>query len=631
MPRRRTAIRHVARGCGALDAPSAQLVDPVIRRLAMPQWALSPPIPPRVRIAVPAELVAQLPPVMQHGPTRHLLAGDQLEADEGRGRALPRMFIDESLLSARVLIRRMLPSRVALARGRCRNAARALVALAAAGMVARASALPATEVAMQAPWWVAVAAGALLGAVLLGLWVRDRRRLRAALDAGAEAGRRLHALVDALDIGLVVYDQADRLVLWNQDFARLYGPLANELQPGRTFEELLRAALARDLVPEARGREGAWLSERLAAHRRASGTLLRALPDGRWRRISERRLADGRMLSYSIDVTELEQQRRAAEQASARLQDAIDALTEGFALYDKQDRLVVFNARYREIYAASAPAIRVGASFEEILRHGLAYGQYPQAAGREEAWLAERLHLHRHPGPPALQELPGNRWLRIDERVTRDGGIAGVRTEVTELVRREQELQRVNAELDATNARLAEISDTDALTGIANRRHFDRRLGDEWARAQRDRQPVALLMVDVDHFKPYNDRHGHPAGDACLRRIAALLQETARRPSDCVARYGGEEFVLLLPHTDRAGAAVLARRCLAAVDGAALPHGASPVAQHVTLSIGVAVAEPGERACDAREMLRRADAALYLAKQAGRHRVAEAAPVETAT
>jgi diguanylate cyclase (GGDEF)-like protein len=255
-----------------------------------------------------------------------------------------------------------------------------------------------------------------------------------------------------------------------------------------------------------------------------------------------------------------------------------------------------------------------------VLRYGLAHGQYPQAAGREGDWLAERMHRHRHPGGPEVQQLPGNRWLRIDERITRDGGVAGVRTDVTELKRREQDLVELNARLDEARVRLEQLSETDALTGIANRRLFDRRLADEWGRLVRHGTPLTLMLADVDHFKRYNDRHGHQAGDHCLRQVAELLGSCLRRPGDLVARYGGEEFAILLPHTDGDSAARQAQRLMAAVDAAAVAHGDSPVAPHVTLSIGVARAVAGQ-ADGAGALLQAADRALYRAKFAGRHRV----------
>ena len=319
-----------------------------------------------------------------------------------------------------------------------------------------------------------------------------------------------------------------------------------------------------------------------------------------------------------------DEQAAAARAAGARLSEAIEALPDGFALYDADDRLAVFNRRYREIYAASASAVEVGTRFEDLLRHGLERGQYPEAVGREQAWLAERLRRHREPPGPEVQQLPGNRWLRVDERITASGGVAGVRVDISDLMHREQDLQRLNAQLDAANALLMRLSDTDALTGLANRRQFDRCLEQEWARALRHGLPLSLLLVDIDHFKRYNDRHGHVQGDDCLRRVATLLQHCARRAGDVVARYGGEEFALLLPHTDAADALAQARRCLDAFDAEAIAHGDSPVAAHVTCSVGVATLASGAEYDSPRAFLLATDAALYGAKQRGRRQVVTA-------
>ncbi len=485
------------------------------------------------------------------------------------------------------------------------------------------------------------APGRTLAAVLLALatalgtaallW-RLTARLAAANARSDAVAARQREILDALEVGLVVYDRDDRLVLANRDFRNLYAEVAAHMQPGDPFEALLRRAVAHGAVPEAAADPEAWIAERVAAHRQPAGPILRQLPGGRWRRIVEQRLADGSLLAHSVDVSALVHKEQAlaaarseAELARQRLDDAIQALPDAFALYDAEDRLVTFNQRYAEVYQHSAPALVPGTHFEAVLRFGLARGQYPQAAGREQAWLAERLHAHRHPGAPLLQELPDNRWLRIDERRTRDGGIAGVRSDVTELVRREQDLRRLNARLDGLNAELARLSDTDPLTGLANRRHFDRRLASEWTRAQRHGMQLALVLLDVDHFKAFNDHHGHPAGDACLRQVATLLAGVARRPTDLVARIGGEEFAVLLPHQNAADADAVARRCIATLDEAAIAHGASPVAAHVTCSAGVADAAVLGAAGDSAQLLSAADGALYQAKQSGRRRSARAA------
>ncbi len=173
-------------------------------------------------------------------------------------------------------------------------------------------------------------------------------------------------------------------------------------------------------------------------------------------------------------------------------------------------------------------------------------------------------------------------------------------------------------ELQVLNRRLAALSLTDDLTGIANRRRFEEVLVQEWRRAQRQGQPLALAVIDVDWFKPYNDHYGHLAGDECLRHIARALADLVGRSGDLVARYGGEEFVFLAPVTDSAGALRMASRVVRAVHALALPHAQSPLGR-VTVSIGVACLQPGPLD-EPEALLRSADAALYQAKAQGRNR-----------
>jgi diguanylate cyclase (GGDEF)-like protein len=161
---------------------------------------------------------------------------------------------------------------------------------------------------------------------------------------------------------------------------------------------------------------------------------------------------------------------------------------------------------------------------------------------------------------------------------------------------------------------------TDALTGIANRRRFDDELKREWRRCGRSRMPLSLLMIDVDHFKAYNDRWGHQQGDACLRLVAQLLLGTVKRPGDLIARYGGEEFVCLLPGVGVAGARAAAARLAASVERANVAHPSSPTAARLTLSIGAATVD--EFDAEPMALVALADKLLYEAKNAGRDRVA---------
>lgn len=183
----------------------------------------------------------------------------------------------------------------------------------------------------------------------------------------------------------------------------------------------------------------------------------------------------------------------------------------------------------------------------------------------------------------------------------------------------EDEIRERTAQLREANQRLAALATTDGLTGVANRRRFEELLAQEWERARRAGTPLALLMLDIDFFKQYNDHYGHQAGDACLREVGRLLRETLQRAGDAVARYGGEEFVALLPETPAAGARSCARALCRAISAAALPHAHSPFGV-VTVSIGAAALIP-EPTMSSAQLVARADQALYQAKRQGRDQV----------
>ncbi|MGA1854747.1 PleD family two-component system response regulator [Azospirillum sp. 11R-A] len=170
---------------------------------------------------------------------------------------------------------------------------------------------------------------------------------------------------------------------------------------------------------------------------------------------------------------------------------------------------------------------------------------------------------------------------------------------------------------------LRSLSFLDGLTGIANRRRFDDAMAREWRRCARSNLPLSLIILDVDHFKAYNDHYGHQAGDECLRMVAELLSDRARRPSDLVARYGGEEFVCLLPETDGPGAVRVAEGFRTAVAECRIPHAQSPVIPYVTISLGVATVIPSADGSP-EQLAEMADQLLYRAKRTGRNRVQDA-------
>jgi diguanylate cyclase (GGDEF)-like protein len=167
---------------------------------------------------------------------------------------------------------------------------------------------------------------------------------------------------------------------------------------------------------------------------------------------------------------------------------------------------------------------------------------------------------------------------------------------------------------------LESLANIDSLTDIPNRRRFDERLDTEWRRCQRHAQPLSVIMLDVDHFKTFNDHYGHGAGDICLVTVAATLARTLSRPGDIVARYGGEEFAVILPETDITGASQMAERMREALAMQRMPQAPDTGSGMVTLSAGVASCVPDE-ASSATDLIAAADRKLYEAKTQGRNRV----------
>lgn len=209
-----------------------------------------------------------------------------------------------------------------------------------------------------------------------------------------------------------------------------------------------------------------------------------------------------------------------------------------------------------------------------------------------------------------------------DDYIMKPAGSVVVQAKVRamyRLVQMQRALVKLAGQLNEANLELQRLSMTDSLTGIANRRMFDISLAREWRRCQRLKKPMSVIMIDVDHFKKYNDRYGHQEGDDCLVAVAQELARTAPRPGDLVARYGGEEFVMILSDTDENGAHWVANRIRQHVAGLNLPHEDSS-GGHVTVSCGVSSVLPAnELSVDM--LMKSADTALYLSKSQGRNTV----------
>jgi len=450
--------------------------------------------------------------------------------------------------------------------------------------------------------------------------VHKERALKQALQDAERAERSLREAVDAMPAGLEIYDEQDRLVLCNAHMARLRPHLPAQGSLGKTYEELLREGLRHGIPEEARGQEELWLAHELAIRGHRPGPEVRHDPGGTWMHMHESRTPSGMTVCVRLDITDLIEQRQkadAARQESQRtrqlLERAVEALPVSIEIFDEQDRLVLYNQQLSRMYPHMNYADHLGKSFADILRHSVDRGLIPSAHGREEAWIAERLSEHGSRTSTLVQRLADGRWINIYETRTPENYVVAVRLDITDLIEQRQALE-------AANEKLALLSTTDGVTNIGNRRRFDERLATEWLRCGRHQSPLAVVLIDIDHFKLYNDHYGHLAGDACLRRVAQLLQGTIRRADEVAARYGGEEFALLLPDAPLADAIVVAQRCMDSLRGAALPHPRSPTAPVLTFSVGVASLVP-RAGTGSDTLVHAADAALYRAKYGGRNRM----------
>jgi diguanylate cyclase (GGDEF)-like protein len=187
-------------------------------------------------------------------------------------------------------------------------------------------------------------------------------------------------------------------------------------------------------------------------------------------------------------------------------------------------------------------------------------------------------------------------------------------------VRRLLQQAQLYKQLEAANQALQKLANVDGLTGVANRRHFDQHLNSQWLTLAQDQSPLSLILCDIDFFKRYNDKYGHPAGDSCLEKVSRVLDGAAQKNQDLVARYGGEEFAVIMPCTPAIGAVHVAASIQAGIRELEIIHTDSAVSQYVTLSLGVATVIPSFE-ISPHDLVILADKALYEAKEKGRNRI----------
>ncbi|VUZ27955.1 Uncharacterised protein [uncultured Comamonas sp.] len=320
------------------------------------------------------------------------------------------------------------------------------------------------------------------------------------------------------------------------------------------------------------------------------------------------RLDSGAVLwhGYIHDITDSKRQAIELEEAQRMLQHLIHAMPVALCMVDEARGIYFRNQRFLDYFGYTEAQVP---SMDEWAVHAYPDPAYRSHVGRE--WRAALAHAATHDGYIPSQEyrIAAQSGQVLTMAI---GGVQFGSSLLVTFVDRTAE--------QAYSETLEKMAFVDALTGLPNRRQFDQTLQAEWLRSQRSGQPLALLMIDIDFFKQYNDLYGHPGGDACLRAVAKVLRGAMGRSYDLVARYGGEEFVCLLPECTLEGASAKAQALCQAVRVLQLPHGGSKVAQHVTISVGVAALVPeAEQGSD--QLLALADARLYCAKEAGRNRV----------
>ncbi len=417
------------------------------------------------------------------------------------------------------------------------------------------------------------------------------------------------------DEAMCLYDAEDRVAWWNPRYPELFPEIGGMIAVGvhflDTFEQLFRLmAPASDEATWAMYRANA-----LERHRNVTGPLDYQRPDGRWIRMRMSRLSNGGRVKLWRDITHVYQ----GVTSDNRLSEVLASLRAGVVITERDGSILFGNGHY---------------FIELVGRHVVDWSEFSRPGGRRLFWQALGLGLKRDAdldallaappidealSEPLIVETTGGLFLRLEERQT-DFGIVTLLVDVTELKRQEAVAAAAQAALIEANRRLAVQAATDALTGLLNRRKFRELAAEEMERARRYSRPLALLALDLDHFKTVNDQFGHPAGDGVLRHVAGLVAAGVRS-CDRVARLGGEEFAVLLPETRLAEATILAERLRLAVSGhpaEIAPAGLIPV----TVSVGCVGLLKEDQDIDA--LMVRADRALYAAKAAGRDCVVDA-------
>ncbi|WP_149141379.1 hybrid sensor histidine kinase/response regulator [Gemmobacter caeruleus] len=368
---------------------------------------------------------------------------------------------------------------------------------------------------------------------LKGQNLRFLNDLERAHTAAVMAERRLWDSIDTIRDGFAVFDGANRLVAANAAFRRLFE--CDDILPGQGYVAILAIIAENGVVDIGDEAPQDWCARMVSRwDQEPLEPVVLHLTSGQWVRLVDRRARDGDMVSLAVDITE-----------QMRIWAAIEAIPDGFVLFDREDRLMVCNQRYRDLYAESAPAMVPGASFEAILRYGLQHGQYADAMGREEEWLQERLAMRGAPSVEFEHAISGNRWLRVIDKATPDGGRVGLRVDITEARDQKAALESAReaaeAAVRAKSAFLANMSHEirTPMNGVVGMAELlcDTPLSDEqrlFADTIRSSGEALLVIINdiLDYSKIEAERltlHPEPFDlERVIHEVAMLLQPRAR-------------------------------------------------------------------------------------------------------
>lgn len=298
-----------------------------------------------------------------------------------------------------------------------------------------------------------------------GRWLRNSERrtedggvvsLRADITDLVEAEQRaeraqaqLTDAIESLSDAFILFDAEDRFVIGNERVRELYASIAELLEPGVTFEEMLRTFVERGGIEDAKEDPEEWVRGRLQRHRNPGEPHVYRLGSGRWMRISEHKTKDGGIVSIRTDITPIVEAERRANEAQAQLSDAIESISEAFILFDADDRFVLCNSKFREYYPITSSHIEERITFKELVRLGVAHGELLDLEEPLDAWLDARVAEHYNPTAPHTHHLSSGRWMRVSDGRTESGGFVSVRTDITDLRRAQEELHATNQELEA--------------------------------------------------------------------------------------------------------------------------------------------------------------------------------------